>query len=53
MDITFGEPDFPAGAEIGCHGAERHLAVSEVIQWHNLAELVKHAFPAQQAAALP
>ncbi|MNP60925.1 hypothetical protein D3C76_1560560 [compost metagenome] len=31
MDITFGEPYFPAGTEIGCHSAKRHLAEIEII----------------------
>ena len=53
MNISFGQPEFASGAEIRRDGAERHLTIREVLKRHNLAELVKDAFAAQQSTALP
>ncbi len=46
MDIPFGQPKLATGAKIRRDGAERHLAIREVFERHNLAELVKDAFAA-------
>ncbi|MOA37926.1 hypothetical protein D3C78_1595630 [compost metagenome] len=53
VEITLGEPELSARTEIGCHCAERHLAMTEIIEWHDFAKAIKDALTAQESAPLP